>query len=346
LRNSNGVDFLQWALPRLRMRWRGFRRVRGAVCKRIRRRMRELGLDDWPAYRGWLETNPAEWQVLDGLCRITVSRFYRDAAAFDCLGDIVLPELVARAVERGADELRCWSAGCASGEEPYTLAILWELRVRACAPTLRFRVVATDVDEWLLARARAATYLASSLRDLPEAWRDAAFDHDSARYRLLDRFRHAVELRREDLRVQAPAGPFDLVLCRNLVCTYFEPALQREVLQRIVERLEPGGALVVGGHETVPEGITSLHPWGEGRGVYQRDALAERQPVRVLAYAGAFGEEEPRAVALAQGELRVTEVLVRWREPDGCYFRVRTEDGDRRLLLRREPDLTWWLVDG
>jgi chemotaxis protein methyltransferase CheR len=122
------VEFLQWALPRLGLRWPGYRKARGTVRKRLNHRLRELNLPDLAEYRCHLEAHPAEWGVLGEICRITISRFYRDRVVFDHLHRVILPELARSAEGRGA-ELRRWSAGCASGEEPYALKILWELRM-------------------------------------------------------------------------------------------------------------------------------------------------------------------------------------------------------------------------
>jgi chemotaxis protein methyltransferase CheR len=107
------VAFLEWALPRLRLRWPGYRRVRGTVRKRLDRRLRELELPDLLAYQGHLEAHPAEWAVLGEICRITISRFYRDRAVFDRLHRVVLPGLAHLVPGRGESELRFWSAGCA-----------------------------------------------------------------------------------------------------------------------------------------------------------------------------------------------------------------------------------------
>ncbi|MFB3131394.1 MAG: CheR family methyltransferase, partial [Rhodothermales bacterium] len=123
MKDTACVDFLQWALPKLHMRWPGFRKVRRQVCKRVRRRMRTLGLDHTEAYRAYLEAHPDEWDVLDAMCRITISRFYRDRGVFDLLRATLLPQRAQRATDETT--LRCWSAGCASGEEVYTLKILW-----------------------------------------------------------------------------------------------------------------------------------------------------------------------------------------------------------------------------
>ena len=101
------ICFLQWALPQLHMRWPGFKKVRGQVCKRLARRLDELKLDDLKSYRMYLEDNPLEWHILDSLCRITISRFYRDKGIYDSLRSQVLPELIERSVRQGDNDLSC-----------------------------------------------------------------------------------------------------------------------------------------------------------------------------------------------------------------------------------------------
>jgi len=129
MNDSQCIQFLQWALPRLGMRWAGFRKVRRQVCNRARRRASELGLSDLSTYRTYLEAHPEEWTVLDGLTPITISRFYRDRGTFEFLAHEVVPTLSSQASARNSNTLYVWSAGCASGEEPYTLAIIWELEL-------------------------------------------------------------------------------------------------------------------------------------------------------------------------------------------------------------------------
>ncbi len=236
------VAFLQWALPRLRLRWPGFRRVRRQVCRRVAGRVRELGLPDLASYRTFLESQPAEWEVLDRLCRVTISRFYRDRAVWEALAREVLPAL--------GPEPRAWSAGCASGEEAYTLALLWELRI-----------VATDVDEAVLRRARAGVYAAGSLKKLPPELRDRGFLPEGVRWKIRPEIAACVSFLRHDVRAGAPDGPFDLVLCRNLAFTYFDEELQCDVAATLASALRPGGALVVGAHERLPDGATGFEPW-------------------------------------------------------------------------------------
>ena len=91
------ICFLQWALPFLHLRWPGFRKVRGQVCKRLGRRLEELQLPDLKSYREYLQDNPLEWPILDSLCRITISRFYRDQEIYFSLYSRVFPELIENA---------------------------------------------------------------------------------------------------------------------------------------------------------------------------------------------------------------------------------------------------------
>jgi chemotaxis protein methyltransferase CheR len=249
--DADCVAFLQWALPRLGLRWQGFRKVRRQVCRRVSRRIAELGLSDAGAYRARLEGHAQEWNVLDGLCRVTISRFWRDRAVFESLRDEVLPEL--------GPTVSAWSAGCASGEEPYSLVLA------AAEARVKIHVLATDADPALLERARRACYPDSSLRNLPADLRAHAF----AIGRLRPEYRDPVDFRRHDVRDGAPGGPFDLVLCRNLVFTYFAEELERRVGRHLAGSLRPGGALVVGAHEAVPEALYGLEPWPAARGVYR-----------------------------------------------------------------------------
>jgi chemotaxis protein methyltransferase CheR len=148
MRDADCVQFLQWALPRLDLRWDGLRKVRRQVCRRISRRLAELGLSDGTAYREYIEGNADEWDRLDGFCRITISRFWRDPAVFESLRDHVLPAL--------GPTVSVWSAGCASGEEPYSLVLA------AAEAGIAVRVLATDVDP--------------ALRAMPPTVRARAFD--------------------------------------------------------------------------------------------------------------------------------------------------------------------------
>ncbi len=264
------VRFLQWSLPLLRLRWPGYRKVRRQVCKRIARRIRELGLSGTDAYQGYLSTHPEEWQRLDNLCWVTISRFFRDKGVFVCLERRVIPVLVHQALGRGDRFFRIWSCGCASGEEPYSLAILWRHSIQPHFPSIGLRITATDCAPMMLERAHRACYPFSSLKELPPPWRKTAFFKHQDTFCLRKEYRQSVEFLTQDIRRQRPPGPFDLVLCRNLVFTYFEEALQQDISEHIHDCLYDGGALVLGKHETIPETVAEdWQPWFNQDAIYR-----------------------------------------------------------------------------
>jgi chemotaxis protein methyltransferase CheR len=273
VKDADCVAFLQWALPRLGLRWAGYRKLRRRMCKRIARRLRALGLADAGAYRARLQADPAEWRALAALCPIPISRFYRDREVFDCLGAQVLPALA-----RGAARLDCWSAGCASGEEPYTLALLWRQRLAARFPGVDFRVLGTDIDARLVQRARAACYGAGSVAALPDAWRERAFERHGRLWRLREDLRARVEFLHQDLLGELPQREFDLVLCRNMAFTYFDSEGAQRALERLASRLRPGGALVIGLHEELPAPAAGFAPWPGCRAAFRRRAELSPSP--------------------------------------------------------------------
>jgi chemotaxis protein methyltransferase CheR len=253
LSDTECTAFLQWALPRLSLRWPGFRKVHRQVCKRLKRRMKDLRVADFAAYRTRLEADPAEWLVLDECCHITISRFFREKRVFEVLRTKVLPH-IAECAHREGSPARIWSAGCASGEEPYTLKILWDLEVARPYPGgVPLSIIATDTDRAMLARADKACFTSGSLRELPPPLVSKAFDRER-------QYREGIEFLQQDLRLGAPPGPFDLILCRYVAFTYFSLPLQAEVLLRIRNRLFPEGYLVIGGDERLPRDDAGLVP--------------------------------------------------------------------------------------
>jgi chemotaxis protein methyltransferase CheR len=213
------------------------------------------------AYRGLLEEDPTEWAALDALTRITISRFYRERDVFDYLCEVALPGLHARAAPK---PVRVWSAGCAAGEEAYTLAIA------AQQQSIPLQIVATDCDEHQLVRAREARYSAGCLKDLPAPWRVSAFDHEGDEFVLRDELRADVELRKQDIRQDMPTGPFDLILCRYVAFTYFEAHLQRRIAERLLTRVVRDGFIVLGKHESWPQDIVGLDETKPGLRVYRK----------------------------------------------------------------------------
>ncbi len=246
------VHFLKWALPKMKMRWNGFKRVRRQVCKRIDRRIDQLGLADVSEYRNYICSHRQEWKHLYSLCTVTITRFYRDIGIFDCLKEEVLPHL-ALACEGRA--IKCWSGGCASGEEPYSLAIIWKIVHEQKFPRTGFKVVATDITPALLQRAEKACYKSGVLRNLPRNWTSKAFIRkEDGSYCLKEEIKRLVSFRLHDIKRPMKDAPFNLIMCRNLAFTYFDKVLQLRLVKKLARELEQDGILVIGSHEDLPRG--------------------------------------------------------------------------------------------
>jgi chemotaxis protein methyltransferase CheR len=297
------VDFLKWCLPRLGLRWPGYRKVRRLVGKRLNRRLAELGLADLSAYHTFLMREPAEWAQLDAMCRIPISRFYRDRAVFDAIGRQLLPEAAAAVTARGDNAVSCWSAGCASGEEPYTLVLVWRCVVAQDWPTLGLTVIATDADDIMIERAKAACYARSSLKDLPPQWAEQAFTRCGPLFYLREEFREGVQFELQDIRRSMPDGPFDLILCRNLAVTYFDDALQRRISGQLGKRLHPGGFLVLGTHEALPGAAGGFKRISPRLPVYRRESRLDRFADDLLGGRPGFDRWPFRAEPEASGRL-------------------------------------------
>ena len=261
------VEFLQWALPQMRMQWPGFRKVRRQVCRRIAGRIEELHLAGLSHYKTYLADHREEWKKLDSFCRISISRFYRDKSVFQFLQDVVLKEL---AQEAGTDSVRCWCCGCAAGEEPYTLSLLWHHFLKPSFPSKDIEIIATDSMKHMLHRALKGHYAGSSIKELPAALLQAAFIRQNKQYLLKSAYRDSVRFIQQDVRKRMPAGPFHLILCRYLVFTYFDEKLQGELLEKILTRLVPGGALVLGKIDRLPYTTEKLESWSEGDRIYRK----------------------------------------------------------------------------
>lgn len=218
--------------------------------RRLLVRMRACGVHTYADYLTVLDRRPEEWEKLKDALTINVTRFYRNPETWDRLRADLLPGLLAGWQGR----VTAWSAGCASGEEPYTLAMLWtEVAVEAGHPgwAERARIDATDIDRESLARAEAATYPAASFLEAPAWITERYCERDGEGWRVREAVRRLVRVRRFDLvREEAPAEAYDLILCRNVVI-YFDRATQERLFAAFAAALRPGGLLVLGKVETL-----------------------------------------------------------------------------------------------
>ncbi len=262
--------FLQWALPRMDLRQEGYRKVRKQVCKRIQKRIAELRLSGFAAYREYIETHPDEWSTLDTFTRITISRFFRDFRSWQKLADELLPELAKNARNKQRN-LRCWSAGCASGEEAYSLALVWHHQLSEKFPRQNIKIIATDVDAHMLQRAANACYPGGSLKEVPRPVLQKSFRKKDGLYCLDHDIREMVTFVQQDVRQQMPDGPFDLIFCKNLVGMYYIREKALELFREITGRLAEGGLLLTGNHEPFPvEDLPQMTTAYKGLNIYRK----------------------------------------------------------------------------
>lgn len=219
--------------------------------RRLAVRLRARGCPDLAAYGRLLRQDSAEYNALLNALSINLTRFFRDPSTFQALEERFLPELLRR--QAGVRRLRAWSAGCAAGEEPYSLAILVCAALGPALPQWRVEILGSDVDDKALQRARAGQYDSTVLRDLPpryQEWVERYFSPGPQRT-LAEAVRSLVTFQQHDLTRDPLPQDLDLLLCRN-VLIYFEREQQDRLYGRFFEALRPEGLLVLGKTEILP----------------------------------------------------------------------------------------------
>jgi chemotaxis protein methyltransferase CheR len=218
--------------------------------RRIAVRMRACGVHSYSEYQALLDRMPAEYELLKDAITINVTRFYRNAETWNLLRAGLIREIC----KANDGEIRVWSAGCSSGEEPYTLTMLIADHLEQQGRPERLHQVtvdATDIDRQCLERARAGRYRRDALTELPAVWIERYFEQDGDECKVIERIRHRVHVRVADLSNDPPPRHnYHLILCRNVVI-YFERPAQERVFATFAGALAPGGYLVLGKVETL-----------------------------------------------------------------------------------------------
>jgi two-component system CheB/CheR fusion protein len=229
VKESRGFDFT------------GYKRA--SLMRRVDRRMAQTEAETYGEYLDYLQVHPEEFTALFNTILINVTEFFRDPDAWTHLRDDVLPTLIAR---KGPTEpIRVWTAGCASGEEAYSLVIALCEVLGIDEFKDRVKIYATDVDEESLVEARHATYTARGIQNVPDDVVERYFEHHGQRLVFRKDLRRAVIFGRNDLVQDAPISRIDLLVCRNLLM-YFNAETQARILRRFHFALSPWGVLFLG----------------------------------------------------------------------------------------------------
>ncbi len=272
---------------------------RATVLRRIERRLQVNLLKDIGSYRDFLVANPAETAALLADMLISVTNFFRDREAFEALERDILPALMERGRDSGG--VRVWTPGCATGEEPYSLAMLLcdeAARMEAPPP---IQVFATDIDERALARARAGLYPDSIVTDVPPARLREYFNREQHQYRVRKHVRDRVLFALHNMLRDPPFSRVDLISCRNLLI-YLDRDIQARLLQMFHFALVPGGYLFLGSSESADAAPALFEPVDKKNRIFRartqsRSTLTPTLPLRV----GHTASQLPTTAARTRG---------------------------------------------
>ncbi|MCE2906068.1 MAG: PAS domain S-box protein [Anabaena sp. CoA2_C59] len=216
---------------------------RSTLMRRVTKQMETLNIDSFGNYQDYLEVHPDEFKNLFNTILINVTAFFRDSSAWDYLAKEIIPNIIKNKPKDGL--IRFWSAGCASGQEAYTLAIIVAEILGVEEFRQRVKIYATDVDEEALTQARQASYSAKNIIEIPLGLRDKYFDIVNKNYIFRQDLRRCVIFGRHDLLQDAPISRLDLLICRNTLM-YFNSEIQGKIINRFHFALNDHGYLFLG----------------------------------------------------------------------------------------------------
>lgn len=255
LTRYRGIDFSGYKQP--------------SLIRRVVSRMRVAGVGDCVEYLAYLDEHPAEYTTLFDSILINVTGFFRDDAAWGYVRETLLPTLLA--IKPVEEPVRVWSAGCASGEEVYTLAMLFAEAVGLEAFCHRVKIYATDVDEEALTQARQGAYNDEDLESVPASLRTRYFETAGSRHVFRPDLRGVIVFGRQDVLRDAPISRVDLLVCRNTLM-YFDSEAQGRILARFRMALVEAGYLFLGKAELIPAHTHVFHPINLKHHIFQRVA--------------------------------------------------------------------------
>jgi two-component system, chemotaxis family, CheB/CheR fusion protein len=229
------IDFSQYKTP--------------TILRRLNRRLIATNTRSLEEYSNYLRRNPDEYNELVSSFLIKVTEFFRDPELFDYIRDQLLPDMIEDGKKRG-NQLRFWSAGCATGEEAYSLAILLAETLGDQLNKFTVRIFATDIDGSAISYARRGVYPRTALKEVPQELIERYFTGIDNEYEINKQIRSMVVFGLHDLAQRSPFPSIDLILCRN-VLIYFANDLQRRALQLFAFSLRDDGTLILGKSETV-----------------------------------------------------------------------------------------------
>lgn len=222
------------------------------IKRRLLSRMNSTRSKDFVEYHQYLRTHPEEEEKLRNALTINVTKFFRDPDVFSLVQKELFPTLL-----REKRSIKVWSAGCSSGEEPYTYAIILH-ELGKTGPAFAGAIIATDIDEEILRRARIGAYEKGALENMTEAQISRYFDKkEDGKFYIKDQIKQIVRFQSHDLMTKPPASMVDMVSCRN-VTIYFNEQQKKDLVQKVYESLGKDGFYIMGMSEYMAKDVEHL----------------------------------------------------------------------------------------
>jgi chemotaxis protein methyltransferase CheR len=225
--------------------------------RRINVRIRATNSESYGAYLKLLKKDPQEYEFLVDTLTVNVSEFFRNLETFKIIEKEIIPSIVKYRSESLIRSIRIWSAGCAAGEETYSLAILLHRALKTNFDRYRVRIIGTDIDAQSLEKARKGVYGENSLKNLDICTKERYFLKQKDAYQIIDELKSITQFKRHDLISDSRIDHFDLIVCRN-VMIYFKKESQEHLQLNFYQALEKGGFFVIGKSETLLETASGL----------------------------------------------------------------------------------------
>ncbi len=258
IKHNRGFDFTGYKRP--------------SLMRRVQVRMQNADIQTYGDYTDYLEVHPEEFSYLFNTILINVTSFFRDRAVWDCLEKDVVPKIVARK-NLSTDRIRVWCAGCASGQEAYTLAMVLAEVLGLEEFHQKVKIYATNVDEIALHQARQATYNAKEVEGIPPPLLERYFNHSHGSYTFCPDLRRSVIFGRHDLLQDPPISRIDLLSCRNTLM-YFHAETQAKIISRFHFALNEGSFLVLGKAELLLTSNNFFMPLSLKQRIFIKTGLA------------------------------------------------------------------------
>ncbi len=275
----------------------GYKRT--SLTRRLTKRMQTVGINTFSEYSEYLDTHPEEYVPLFNSILINVTGFFRDPKAWEYIDRDVLPRIIES--KRTADPIRVWSAGCASGEETYSIAILLVEHLGVERFKEQAKIYSTDLDDEALAIARQGIYSESETEGAPQEYIDKYFERSSGRFTFNKELRRSIIFGRHDLIQDAPISRIDLLIFRN-VLMYFNHETQTRILARLNYALSDNGFLFLGKAEMLLTYGNLFTPVSMKNRVFRKSANVNmRDRLLVMAQTGS---EEVNSQIVDEARLR------------------------------------------